>query len=302
MRHSKKFLMEKENYIVNQNPQTLPQAVAEADASTIVIKPSGSALDFEWREYWKYRELFYFLALRDIKVRYKQTALGVAWVLLQPIATTLIFAVLFTRFAPTNAFPVPFPLFAFSGFVLWTFINAGVSYSANSLINHSGLITKIYFPRMIVPAAAVAACFLDLLIGLVSLTVAMIFYGIVPTWKIVFAPFFLLLILMLTIGVGILLSALNVKYRDIKQLLPFAIQLWLFVSPVFYSLKLLPENLVWLWKINPLTGILENFRASLFGLEFDTIGIAFSVIVTTAVFLAALYVFRRMEDDFADVI
>lgn len=294
--------MEKENYIVNQNPQALPQKDAEANVSSVVIKPANSALDFEWREYWKYRELFYFLALRDIKVRYKQTALGVTWVLLQPIATTLIFAVLFSRFALTDAFPVPFPLFAFSGFVLWTFVNTAISYSANSLINHSGLITKVYFPRLIIPAAAVAACLLDLLVGLISLAAAMIFYGIAPTWKIVFAPFFLLLILVLTVGVGILLAALNVKFRDIKQLLPFAIQLWLFVSPVFYSLKLLPENLVWLWKINPLSGALENFRAALFGLDFDIIGISLSVIVTITVFLGALYVFRRMEDDFADVI
>ncbi|MDQ4120879.1 MAG: ABC transporter permease [Acidobacteriota bacterium] len=293
--------MEKENYIVNPNPQTLPQTDDKAESS-VVIKPSGSALDLEWREYWSYRELFYFLALRDIKVRYKQTALGIAWVLLQPIATTLIFAILFSRFASSDAFPVPFALFAFSGFVLWTFVNTAISYAANSLINHSGLITKVYFPRLIIPAAAVAACLLDLLVGLVSLAAAMIFYGIVPTWKIVFAPFFLLLILLLTLGVGILLSAINVKFRDVKQLLPFAIQFWLFISPVFYSLKLLPENLVWLWKLNPLSGALENFRAALFGLEFDIIGILLSVVITIVVLLAALYVFRRMEDDFADVI
>lgn len=276
-----------------------PEAAAE---ELIFIEPARSFLALDWRSLWAYRELFYFLALRDIKIRYKQTFLGIAWVLLQPVATTLVFSVLFIRFGQTEAFGVAYPLFAFSGFVLWTFANAAITNASNSLINNTPLITKVYFPRLIVPLAAVAANLLDLAIGIVSLTAALIFYQTVPTWKMMLAPLFVLLLLILISGIGVLLAALNVRFRDVKQLLPFALQLWLFVSPVFYSLRLLPENLAWIWKINPITGILENFRAALFGQEFDLTGIFISIVVTAAVFIFSLYVFRSMEDDFADVI
>jgi len=279
--------------------QNLPTEAAE---DSTVIEPSRSFLVLDARSLWAYRELFYFLALRDIKVRYKQTFLGVAWVLLQPIATTLIFSILFMRLGQTETFGVQYPLFAFSGFVLWTFVNSAIITASNSLINHTGLITKIYFPRLIVPLAAVAANLLDFFIGLSSLAVAMVVFAAVPTWKILLAPLFLLQILVLTSAAGILLAALNVRFRDVKQLLPFALQLWLFASPVFYSLRLLPENLAWVWKLNPLTGILENFRAALFGQDFDFTGMTISVVMTIVIFVFALYVFRLMEDDFADVI
>ncbi|HEX8289851.1 MAG TPA: ABC transporter permease [Pyrinomonadaceae bacterium] len=285
-------------------PSGLPTEARENETvgETVVISSSNSWAALDLKSLWAYRELFYFLALRDIKVRYKQTFLGVTWVLLQPFATTLVFTVLFSRFGQTETLGVPYALFAFSGFVVWSFVNSAVTYSSNSLVNHTSLITKVYFPRLAVPTAAVAANLLDLLIGLLSLTAAMIFFAPVITWKIIFAPFFLVLILILTLGVGVLLSSLNVKYRDIKQLLPFALQLWLFVTPVFYSLRLLPENLRWFWKLNPMSGALEGFRSALFGQEFDLSAIAFSVVVTIAVCLFALFVFRRMEDDFADVI
>jgi lipopolysaccharide transport system permease protein len=283
-------------------PAAIEKLPIRAAEDLTVIEPAGSFLTLDARSLWAYRELFYFLALRDIKVRYKQTVLGVAWVLLQPIATTLIFSVLFVRFGQTKAFGVAYPLFAFSGFVLWTFVNGAVTNASNSLINHTGLITKVYFPRLIVPMAAVAANLLDLAIGLLTLTAALVFYRVAPTWKLLLAPLFVLQIFVLSLGAGILLAALNVRFRDVKQLLPFILQLWLFVSPVFYSLELLPENLAWIWKLNPLAGLLENFRAALFGQEFDFAGIAFSVVMTMVVFAFALYVFRIMEDDFADVI
>ena len=286
--------------------RTQPAAIENLSNETAeeltFIEPSRSFLALDWRSLWAYRELFYFLALRDIKVRYKQTFLGIAWVLLQPVATTLVFSILFIRFGQTEAFGVAYPLFAFSGFVLWTFANAAITNASNSLINHTGLITKVYFPRLIVPLAAVAANLLDLAIGFVSLAAAMIFYQTAPTWKMLLVPFFVLQLLILISGIGILLAALNVRFRDVKQLLPFALQLWLFVSPIFYSLRLLPENLAWIWKINPLTGILENFRAALFGQTFDAAGIVVSVGVTVTVFIFSLYIFRLMEDDFADVI
>lgn len=275
---------------------------SETPEDLIVIEPSRSWLGIDARNLWHYRELFYFLALRDVKVRYKQTLLGVAWVLLQPIATTLIFSVLFIRFGQTEASGVAYPLFAFSGFVLWTFVNGAVTGASNSLVNHTGLITKVYFPRLIVPIAAASASLIDLAIGLLTLTAAVIFYQVAPTWKLLLVPLFVLQIFLLSLGVGTLLAALNVRFRDVKQLLPFALQLWLFASPVFYSINLLPDNLAWIWKLNPVAGLLENFRAALFGREFDFGGIAVSVVMTIAVFAFALYVFQRMEENFADVI
>jgi lipopolysaccharide transport system permease protein len=293
--------------LINSSEQkiSLPDLAEGARASSdevTVIKSSDALFGVDFASLWAYRELFYFLAMRDIKVRYKQTALGVAWVLLQPAATTVVFTIIFNRLGYAEAAGAPYALFAFSGFVLWTFVNAAITNASNSLTNHTGLITKVYFPRLIVPASAVAASLLDLAVGLLSLTAALVFYGVALSWKLFLAPLFVVLILLLVVGIGVLLAALNVKFRDVKQLLPFALQLWLFLSPVFYSLALLPENLRWLWRINPLSGALEGFRAAIFNQEFDLPGIALSVFVTFVVLLLALFVFRQMEDDFADVI
>jgi lipopolysaccharide transport system permease protein len=292
-------LTNEENSIKNQ---TELSPFLSDDSPITILRPASSWYEIGWKEIWHYRELLYFLALRDLKVRYKQSLLGAAWVLLQPIATTVIFAVLFSRIVTTESFGVPYALFAFSGFVIWSFVNTAISSSGNSLINHTALITKTYFPRQIIPFAAVIAHLLDLAIGLLGLIVAMIIFGVWPTGKILLAPLFVILILVQVFAVGILLSALNVKFRDIKQLLPFALQFWMFLTPVFYSLKLLPEKYVWLWKLNPLTGALEGFRAAIFGSGFDWAAIAISVVITIVLVVTALLVFHRMEDDFADVI
>jgi lipopolysaccharide transport system permease protein len=291
----------------NSPPSDLPENTAITAAlagseTEIVIKSSAAWFDLDFLNLWAYRELLYFLALRDIKLRYKQTFLGIAWVLLQPVATTLIFTIIFTRIGQTEAAGVAYALFAFSGFALWTFIGSAVTSASNSLINNTSLVTKTFFPRLLVPIAAITAHLLDLLLGLLALTAAMLYFPVALSWRILLAPLFVLQILILTVGVGILLAALNVRFRDIKQLLPFALQLWLFLTPVFYSLELLPEKLVWIWKLNPLTGALEAFRASLFGRDFDAAGIAVSAALTIFVFALALFVFRQMEDSFADVI
>ena len=297
-------LTDKKNAETNRPAEIVsPPPKFAADAPTTLIRPASAWFDFDWHELWSYRELLYFLALRDLRVRYKQSILGIAWVLLQPVATTLVFAVLFSRLGQSEAFAgVPYTLFAFSGFVVWMFVSSAVTSASNSLINHTALITKTYFPRIIVPVAAVAAHLLDLGIGLLSLAVAMAVFKIAPDWKILLAPLFLVLIMLQTAAVGIILAALNVQFRDVKQLLPFALQLWLFVTPIFYSLKMLPENLVWLWKLNPLTGALSGLRTTLFGGEFETAAIIFSVITTLVISGTALFIFRRMENYFADVI
>jgi lipopolysaccharide transport system permease protein len=267
------------------------------------IKPPRALISFNLGDIWTYRELLYFLAWRDVKVRYKQTALGIIWVLLQPVATTLVFTILFSRLingAITDG--VSYPLFAFCGFVLWTFTSNAVINASNSLVIHSNLITKVYFPRLIMPFGAIGATLLDLSISLAILLPTVFLFGAPFSWRTLLAPIFLLLLLVLTLGVGTLLAALNVRFRDVRQLLPFALQLWMFVSPVFYSLDVLPEKWRWLWRLNPLAGVLNGFRASLLGTEFDFPAIAISVAVSGLILLAGIYVFRQMENNFADLI
>lgn len=268
----------------------------------INIEPAKFISSFDLRGIWNYRELLYFLALRDIKIRYKQTLLGIAWVLLQPVITTIIFSTIFLRLGTNHNFEVPYPLFAFSGFAIWTFINSAIVNCSNSLVNHSSLVTKVYFPRLIIPLSAVIATLLDLAFGLASVVVVMFIYKVFPTWQSLLSLLLIIPILFLSLGVGIIAAALNVKYRDVKYILPFAIQLLFFISPVFYTLSMLPEQSVWLWKLNPITGILENFRALLFGLSLDWYSLVISAVVSFAVFISGVFVFHRMEDDFADVI
>jgi lipopolysaccharide transport system permease protein len=268
----------------------------------VIIEPNQFFSSLSLKNLWQFRELLYYLALRDIKIRYKQTILGIGWVLLQPIVTTIIFTTIFLRLGASQNLEIPYPLFAFSGFTLWTFINSAITNCSGSLLNHSGLITKVYFPRLIIPIAAAGATLFDLVFGFISLLFAIVIYGVTPSWQLLLAPLLIIPALFLSLGLGILTAALNVRYRDVKYILPFLIQVFFFISPVFYSLSMLPEESIWLWKFNPLTGILENFRALLFGLSFDWYSFLLSVVVSAAVFFSAVYVFHQMEDDFADVI
>jgi lipopolysaccharide transport system permease protein len=277
-------------------------ALTSQKSSTVIIEPARFLSSLNIRHFWEYRELFYFLALRDIKIRYKQTLIGVAWVLLQPIITTVIFTTIFFRLGQTQNSEIPYPLFAFSGFTLWTFVNSAISNSSFSLINHSNLITKVFFPRLIIPMSAVGATLLDLLLGFCGLLVAMVFYGMSFHWQILLVFVLMIPVLALSLGLGIFFAALNVKYRDVKYILPFGLQIFLFISPVFYSLDILPEDALWMWKLNPLAGILENFRAALFGQHFDFLSLSVSCVISFSVFFLAIYVFHQMEDHFADVI
>lgn len=269
---------------------------------TVLIEPAKFFSSLDLRGIWEYRELLFFLALRDIKIRYKQTLIGIGWVLLQPVITTAIFTTILLRLGANENLEVPYPLFAFSGFTFWTFISSSISNCSNSLVNHSSLVTKVYFPRLVIPISAVLATLVDLGFGLLSLLIAMLIYGVYPNQM--FPLVFLLLVpaLLLSLGIGILTAALNVKYRDVKYVLPFILQIFFFISPVFYSLTMLPEESIWLWKLNPVTGILENFRAILFGLPIDWQSLSVSVVVSILVFILAIFVFHKMEDDFADVI
>ncbi len=271
-----------------------------ASEQIIKIKPVNNWFDFSLRDLWAYRELLYFLALRDIQIRYKQTALGAAWTLLQPLLTMAVFTVLFGKLAGIKTDDIPYPLFAFSGLVLWTFINTTINNSSNSLVNNSNLITKIFFPRLLIPVSAVIAGLVDLCLSLFVLIGIMIFYAQGFHLSMLFAPLFLLMTVLLAIGVGSFLSSLNVRFRDVKMLLPFGLQLWMFVSPVFYPLSLFPEKWRWVVSLNPLTGILEGFRASLFGKPFDVFAVATSIVLTISLLFIGAVVFKKMENDFAD--
>jgi lipopolysaccharide transport system permease protein len=272
------------------------------DVPRIVIESEEAGVQLNLGDLWTYRELLYFLTLRDIKVRYKQTLMGAAWVVIQPLMTMLIFTLVFNKFARLDTKDIPYPLFAYSGLLLWTFLSTAVTSGTNSLINNSHLVTKVYFPRVFIPAAAAGAGLVDLGIASLLLIALAIYYGVSPSWGALLLPLFVLLATMLALGTGMLVSALTVKYRDLRHALPFIMQSWMFASPVIYPTNIVPEPWRWILLANPMTGILEGFRAALTGQAFDWTVIAVSVVVATALLAVGFYVFRGLEDTFADVI
>jgi lipopolysaccharide transport system permease protein len=271
----------------------------------ITIERSHSWSPMNLRELWEYRELLFFLTWRDVKVRYKQTVLGVLWVILQPLVTMLIFTLFFGRLAGLDEKTggIPYPIFAFAGLLPWMFFSNAVITSSNSLVGSVHLITKIYFPRMIIPMAAVAAGLVDFALGFIILAILMSYYGVGVTWSLTLLPLVVILLALLALGVGMFLSALHVKYRDIRHALPFLVQLWMFASPVIYPTTLVPKQWRWVLALNPLTGIIEGFRAALLGgkaIEWNLLAI--SAAVTVILLIYSALAFKRMEKSFADVI
>ena len=235
-------------------------------------------------------------------VRYKQTLLGVLWAVIQPALTALIFTVIFSRVAGFEMKEIPYWLFALSGFTFWTFANASVNFASNSLVHHKELVTKIYFPRMIVPLAAVGAYFVDLLLTLVVLFGGLVYFGAPLTWKLLLVPVFLLFLIAIVVSISLFLSALNVRFRDVKFVLPFFLQVWLFLSPVFYSSDWTPEKWQYVFALNPLTGCLNGFRHILFGTEINMASFAISCAVAVVMLFVSLVIFKSMEKDFADIL
>ena len=268
----------------------------------VVIEPNKAWSAVDLKDLWAFRELLYFLTWRDVKVRYKQTELGIAWAIIQPLFTMLVFTLFFGRLAGVPSDNVPYPVFAYAGLLAWTFFANAITNSGNSLVGSANLITKVYFPRMIIPGAAVAAGLVDFAIAFVVLVVLMIYYGVMVTWSILMFPVLVLLTTLLALGMGMWLSALNVKYRDVRFALPFLVQLWMFVSPVIYPASFLPAKFRWLLWLNPMTGIIEGYRSALFGLRFNWIALAVSAVLTLIVLFYASYSFRRMEKTFADIV
>jgi len=270
------------------------------------IKPPGAWFDLDLKDFWTYRELLYFLTWRDVKVRYKQTAIGVVWAILQPVLTTAVFTIIFSAVARFESQTVPYPLFALSGFLVWLFVFNSISFAAGSLVGNTNLVTKIYFPRLIVPISATLSGLFDLLFSFAVLALMMGYYGlkgaVALSWQILSAPVFVLLAILLSVSLGTLFSALNVRFRDVKFALPFVLQVWEFASPIFYPPEILSEKARFVLAFNPLSGILQGFRAALFGERFDWLNIGISSAVVILLALFSLFVFKRMEDDFADLI
>lgn len=269
----------------------------------VTIQPGDSWASLRIRDIWLYRELFYFLTWRDVKVRYKQTLLGAAWAVLQPLLSMIVFSLLFGRLAGIQSDGIPYPIFAYGGLLIWTFFANAITSSGNSLIGSANLITKVYFPRIIVPGAAVGAGLVDLAVAFVIQVLLIMYYRIPVTAMILMVPVLLLLTTLLALGVGMWLSALNVRYRDIRYAIPFLIQLWMFASPVIYPESMFKGRLRILLMLNPMTGIIENFRAALFGHKsFNLMSLGISAAFTFIVLFYSAYSFRRMEREFADII
>ncbi|MEK6322169.1 MAG: ABC transporter permease [Acidobacteriota bacterium] len=272
------------------------------DKPVVTIEATKSWVPLNLRALWAYRELLYFLMWRDIKVRYKQTVLGAAWAVIQPLVTMIIFTYFFGKLAKLPTDGVPYPIFVYAALLLWTFFSNGVTSGANSLIGNSNLITKVYFPRLIIPSAAVGAGLLDFAIASVLLVGLLVYYGFSVTWAYLMILPLIVLTTMFALGVGIWFSALNVRYRDVRYALPFLIQVWFFVTPIIYPSSLVPEEWRWVLNLNPLTGLVEFFRASLFGTELPWLPIGYTAAFTVIMLVYASYTFRRMERAFAEFI
>jgi lipopolysaccharide transport system permease protein len=276
--------------------------LAEADVPRLVELARSRGPIQTLADLWKHRELLYFLVWKDIKVKYKQTALGVAWVILQPLIGMLLFTLLFGRLAQLPSDGLPYPLFYFSSLLCWTYFSTALIGSSNSVVSNTALITKVYFPRVLLPASAVIGCLLDLAIASLILFALLFYYDVALTAGLLLLPLVLMLLMLFTLGAGMLLAALNVNYRDIKHALPFVVQLWMFASPVVYPISMVPAKFQWIVSLNPMVGIIETTRALVAGkpLPWDALGVSCTCIV--AVLIVGFWYFERTERRFADVI
>jgi lipopolysaccharide transport system permease protein len=274
-----------------------------ADLPLTRIEPSDGWLPLRLKEIWDYRELLYFLVWRDVKVRYKQTAIGATWAVIQPLMTMIVFTVVFDKFAKMPSDGLPYPIFSYAALLPWTYFSKALNQSVVSVVGDASLITKVYFPRLLLPLSAVVGGLIDFAIAFVFLLGMMAWYGIIPNWGILLLPVFVLMTMLTALSVSAWLSVINVRYRDVGQAIPFLVQIWLFVSPVAYPASVVPENWRFLYNLNPLAGIIEGFRWALLGSQNPPV---ITLVSTTAIVLALLYggilFFKRMEQTFADVV
>jgi lipopolysaccharide transport system permease protein len=284
------------------SPSSIPASQYQ-DLTTTHILPASRWTTLGLRELWEYRELLLFLTWRDIKVRYKQTALGAAWAIIQPLFMMLIFSLFFGKLARVPSDGIPYPIFTFCALLPWQLFAHALTESSNSLVANERLITKVYFPRLVVPIAAVLGGLVDFAVAFVILLVMMAYYGIVPGWNIVALPGLIVLAVLTALAVGLWLSALNVKYRDVRYTIGFLVQVWLFASPVAYPSSIVPEAWRPFYGLNPMAGVVEGFRWALLGkAEAPGAMLAVSVVAVIIILLGGLFYFRRMEQEFADIV
>ena len=273
------------------------------DGPVIRIEPTSGSVGATLKELWEFRELLFFLVWRDVKVLYKQTAIGAAWAVIQPVLTMLIFTLVFGRFAKIPSDGVPYPIFTYVALLPWMYFAKALNQSTLSLVSNSNLITKVYFPRVMLPMAAMLAGLVDFALSFGVLLAMMLWYGIAPNASIVFLPVLVFQMMATALSVSLWLSAINVRYRDVGQAMPFLIQIWMFASPVAYPTNLVPENWRLLYSFNPMAGVIEGFRWALLGKQApELLPIAVSALVVAALLLSGLFFFKRMEKTFADVV
>jgi len=293
-----------EETLIDPEGQSVPAPTVPAPPVVQVIEPAAGWIGIPGREIWQYRELLYFLTWRDVKIRYKQTILGAAWAILQPFMTMVVFALFFGRLAGLGhkTGGIPYPIYVYAGLLPWTFFATAIGSSGNSLVGSASLITKVYFPRLVIPLAAVGAGLVDLAVSFTALLALMIYYRTPLSWQLLWVPLFLAGTVLVATGIGSLLSALTVAYRDFQYVVPFMIQLWLFMTPVIYPPSLVPEKWRWLLFLNPMAGLIEGFRAAFLARPLDWPPIGISLLVSIVCFLAGAAYFQQVENRFADVI
>lgn len=278
--------------------QTLSQST---QTRHVIVPRSGWSLP-NIVELYQYRELLWVLAARDIKVRYKQTVLGVLWALIQPVSTMIIFSIIFGRFAKIDSGDIPYPIFVYAGLLPWTFFSSSLTNTSNALLSSGYILSKVYFPRFILPMASIGAALVDFFISMSLLFVLMIYYEVSVTANIIMAPLILLGTIFTAVGVGGLLSGIAVRYRDFRYVIPFAVQFWMYISPVVYPPTLIPEAYRWLLYINPMTGFIDGFRSAFLGEAFNWSSLGISATISLLFFIAGAFVFSRFEKQVADII
>lgn len=273
------------------------------ETPVIVIRPRRGWWDIDWRSFWEYRELLYFFIWRDVKVRYKQTLIGAAWAIIQPFMTMVVFSLFFGKLAKIPSNGLPYPIFYYSALLPWTYFANSIQNATNTIVAHQNMVKKVYFPRLILPLSAVLSGLVDFAIAFSVLLGMMLYYGIMPTWKLLLLPLLLGLATLTALGIGLWLSALNALYRDVRYATPFLIQLWLFASPVAYPASMVPEKWQWVYWLNPMTGIIEGFRWSLTGQGQPLNSLFFvSILIVAITLMFGLMFFHKMEGTIADVV
>ncbi len=279
-----------------------PPQRSGATISVKVISPRTGWLSINWAEIWRFRELLYFLTWRDVKIRYKQTVIGFFWAFLQPFFKLVVFSVVFGKFVKVDSEGFPYPIFVYAGLLPWQFFQEALSRSSQSVVGSANLISKVYFPRLIIPISSVGACLVDFAISFIILFGLMVYYGIAPSFAGVLIIPLVILTIMTALGAGILFCALNVAYRDFRYVVPFTVQIGMYLTPVIYPVNIFPERWHWLICLNPMAGIIDAYRSAILGKPFAWDNLGISLCIATLLFFFGLYYYRRLEDRFADIV